>query len=168
MRRVCRRADVRQMAPETAGLVMLRTLLIAPITAAFVFTASASDLPRTKDGQPNLSGYYDIATLTPLERPRILGDAAFITRGQAEKVAADAATRRDATKLPKTATPNGVHRQKGVTDPAGLPATLGATTRSGSTTVPTPFRLTANSERHLSRLPQMAVCPRCFRQRKSA
>jgi hypothetical protein len=38
---------------------------------------------------PNLSGNYDIATLTPLERPKAFGDSLYLTARQADKIAAD-------------------------------------------------------------------------------
>ncbi len=72
---------------------MIRALLLAALTMSAC--AIADDIPRTRDGKPDLSGYYDIATLTPLERPRIFGNSATITREQAERVAARAAARRE-------------------------------------------------------------------------
>jgi hypothetical protein len=39
--------------------------------------------PRTADGQPDLEGIWTNATLTPLERPRELGDKAFFTEQEA-------------------------------------------------------------------------------------
>ena len=39
----------------------------------------AQEPPRTAWGAPNLQGVWDFRTLTPLERPRDLGDKAFLT-----------------------------------------------------------------------------------------
>lgn len=39
--------------------------------------------PRTPDGHPDLSGYWDAASLTPLERPKELGMKAFYTPQEA-------------------------------------------------------------------------------------
>ncbi len=39
------------------------------------------EIPRTADGKPDLSGYYDTATITPLERR---GDDEFLTEERAE------------------------------------------------------------------------------------
>ena len=50
-------------------------------------TANA-DIPRTADGKPDLSGTYDIATVTPLERPKEFGETLKLSREQAEKTAA--------------------------------------------------------------------------------
>jgi hypothetical protein len=36
-------------------------------------------VPRTADGQPDLQGIWANSTLTPLERPRELGDKQFFT-----------------------------------------------------------------------------------------
>ena len=44
----------------------------------------SSDIPRTPDGHPDLTGVYDVATMTPLERPAEYGDRLFLT---AEEVA---------------------------------------------------------------------------------
>ena len=40
-------------------------------------------MPRTPDGQPDLQGIWSNATLTPLERPRDLGDKQFFTEKEA-------------------------------------------------------------------------------------
>ena len=45
----------------------------------------SSDIPRTPDGHPDLTGLYDVATMTPVERPTEYGDRLFLTN---EEVAA--------------------------------------------------------------------------------
>jgi hypothetical protein len=45
------------------------------------------------DERPDFSGYYDIATMTPLSRPGYFGDKQFITREEAEEAAANKAAR---------------------------------------------------------------------------
>src|SRR4029453_3519699 len=39
--------------------------------------------PRTKDGHPDLSGMYDVATMTPLERPAEAGGRLVLTKEEA-------------------------------------------------------------------------------------
>ena len=51
--------------------------------------AGADDIPRTADGRPDLSGNYDVATLTPLQRPRMFGDNRFLSREEADRIAAE-------------------------------------------------------------------------------
>ena len=44
--------------------------------------------PRTKDGKPDLQGVYDLATVTPLERPADAAGRAVLTKEEAEAAAA--------------------------------------------------------------------------------
>ena len=59
-----------------------------------------ADIPRTADGKPDLSGNYDLATLTPLERPEEFGDNLYLSREEADK--AIAATKERLQKLEDT------------------------------------------------------------------
>ena len=54
-------------------------------TTAKSTTAKAKSwtLGHTPDGQPDLQGIWSNATLTPLERPRELGDKQFFTEAEA-------------------------------------------------------------------------------------
>ena len=49
-----------------------------------------ADIPRTADGRPDLSGTYDIATLTPLERPEAYGENLFLAPEEAQKLVDEA------------------------------------------------------------------------------
>ena len=49
------------------------------------------DIPRTPSGRPDLSGTYDIATLTPLQRARQFGDRQTLTAEEASIAASDPA-----------------------------------------------------------------------------
>jgi hypothetical protein len=59
-----------------------------------------SPLPRMSDGTPDLQGTFDIATLTPIERPAALGDRLTLTDEQARRLEAAAAARRERASLP--------------------------------------------------------------------
>jgi hypothetical protein len=48
---------------------------------------SGEGRPAHRSGRPDLSGTYDVATLTPLVRPREFGDHLFLTRERALEVA---------------------------------------------------------------------------------
>ena len=47
----------------------------------------ARAIPRRPDGRPDLSGTYDVATLTPVERPAKLGDRLTLTEKEAKEYA---------------------------------------------------------------------------------
>ncbi len=68
---------------------MIRLLLIASLllpAATSSALASEGDIPRTPSGHPDLSGTYNIATLTPMQRPREFGDNLYLTPEQAEAI----------------------------------------------------------------------------------
>ena len=48
-----------------------------------------ADILRTPSGRPDLSGTYDTATVTPLQRPREFGDRLTLTREEAAIIASD-------------------------------------------------------------------------------
>ena len=73
------------LAASAIVAVAVASILLVPV-AAFSGEAAA-DLPRTADGKPDFSGTYDIATLTPLQRPPELGDKLFLTREEAAEIA---------------------------------------------------------------------------------
>ena len=62
-------------------------------TALLVLFAGANvlaeefKLVRTSSGKPDLSGYYDAATLTPLDRPEEYGEKQWMTKAEAEAIA---------------------------------------------------------------------------------
>jgi hypothetical protein len=60
----------------SASSASAQTVSRASSTAA---TAAKWTAPRTPDGQPDLQGIWDYRTATPLERPKELGDRAFLT-----------------------------------------------------------------------------------------
>ena len=73
----------------------LRLLVAAALAlTALAAPAVAQDrMPRTASGRPDLSGTYDIATLTPTERPTHLAEQLALTDEEAAKVAESARRR---------------------------------------------------------------------------
>ena len=69
---------------------MLFSGLLAFIGLALVSSAMAQggDIPRTSSGHPDLSGTYDVSTLTPLNRPEEFGEKVFLTDDEAAGIAA--------------------------------------------------------------------------------
>jgi hypothetical protein len=57
------------------------------LSATAALAAKDEQIPRTASGRPELSGTYNAATLTPLERPAIFGDKAFLTAQEAQELA---------------------------------------------------------------------------------
>jgi hypothetical protein len=56
--------------------------------------------PRTPDGHPDLQGVYDIATLTPLERPPMFGNNLTLTPQQAKQLEKQVTDRIERAALP--------------------------------------------------------------------
>jgi hypothetical protein len=64
-------------------------------TPATATTSAKWTAPRTPDGQPDLQGVWDYRTATPLERPKELGDRAFLTDAEIARFERRAAERED-------------------------------------------------------------------------
>ncbi len=64
-------------------VALVAVALAAPIVA------EGGTVPRMPNGKPDLSGTYDIATLTPLERPAEFGENLYLTPEQAEEIEAN-------------------------------------------------------------------------------
>ena len=52
---------------------------VALLAAAPLAAAEDADIPRTASGRPDLTGTYDIATLTPLERDPKFSDNLYLS-----------------------------------------------------------------------------------------
>ena len=59
--------------------------------------AAEADIPRTPSGRPDLSGNYDIASLTPMQRDARFGDRLFLTKEEADGIAKGMAAFREST-----------------------------------------------------------------------
>jgi hypothetical protein len=70
---------------------VLAVTVVVSVSTAFA-QAPTSDIPRRPDGRPDLSGMYDIATLTPLQRPVELADKLVLTEEEAATLAAGASS----------------------------------------------------------------------------
>ena len=83
---------MRSRIPTLAVVVRLALTmtLTMPLVASTAQAQPGQDpIPRTSDGRPNLSGTYDTATLTPLQRPERFGDRLTLTDEEAATVEAD-------------------------------------------------------------------------------
>jgi hypothetical protein len=81
-------------AITAAGLMPAHVAGQAPASATKAAKPSrASSVPRTADGHPDLQGIYDLATLTPLERPA--GTAAVLSDEEAAKLEKEIARQRE-------------------------------------------------------------------------
>ncbi len=66
----------------------LSGLAIVGVVFGPAVVAQQSEIRRTASGHPDLSGTYDVSTLTPMERPVELGDKMFLTDEEAAEIAA--------------------------------------------------------------------------------
>ena len=64
--------------------VIVAAMVLALGTPALI---EAQEIPRTPSGRPDLSGTYDIATLTPLQRPQRFGNTLELSEEEAAAVA---------------------------------------------------------------------------------
>ena len=60
-------------------------LLTSSALGLLLSSIGFADIKRTASGKPDLSGFYDSGTLTPLNRPEALGDKQFLTPAEAEQ-----------------------------------------------------------------------------------
>ena len=71
------------------GWLVLVCLALVPVAAA-----QNGDIPRTPSGRPDLSGTYDVSTLTPMERPEELGEKMALSSEEAAEIAESQRQRR--------------------------------------------------------------------------
>ena len=62
----------------------IRSCLVSAL-GILISVSAFAEIKRTAAGKPDLSGFYDSGTLTPLNRPTQLGDKQFMTPTEAEE-----------------------------------------------------------------------------------
>ena len=67
--------------------------LLPILSSLAIAVLGAADIPRGPDGRPDLSGTYDVSTLTPLQRPEKYGDQLMLTDEEAATIAGNEAKR---------------------------------------------------------------------------
>ena len=68
--------------------------VLAVVLLSRAALAQAPSIPRTPDGKPDLQGFWDFRTLTPLERPASQAAKAFLTEDEARTLQQQNADRR--------------------------------------------------------------------------
>ncbi len=63
------------------------------LAAGLAGAAMAAEIPRTPEGRPDFSGTYNVATLTPLQRPEMFGDNLVLAPEEAARIAEEEAAR---------------------------------------------------------------------------
>lgn len=71
------------------SVTVLGVCALGASIASGAFAQSGTDIPRTPSGRPDLSGSYDTATVTPLQRPQAFGDRLTLTAEEAAIIASD-------------------------------------------------------------------------------
>ena len=75
----------------------LLSVLVLLISADPGFAAEGDGVPRTSGGRPDLSGNYNAATVTPLQRPERYGDNLYLSKEEAARLEANMAARIEET-----------------------------------------------------------------------
>ena len=68
-----------------AKLLLLVSILIAPLGVSFTQAADEYVVPRTEWGQPDLQGVWNFNSNTPMQRPERFGTQEFLTPEEAEQ-----------------------------------------------------------------------------------
>jgi hypothetical protein len=101
--------DHKPVATAAARIVV--STIVGGLALLCATSAASGEIPRTREGVPDLSGTYDIATITPLERPEAFGDQLILTpemaRAAERRVAAQKAARNQASDPDRGAPPAG-------------------------------------------------------------
>ena len=65
---------------------LFSTFLVLALAVVPVSAEEGAELPRTPSGRPDLTGFYDSGTLTPLNRPPQYGDKLYMTVEEAKEI----------------------------------------------------------------------------------
>ncbi|MEO2197008.1 MAG: hypothetical protein ABGY72_13065, partial [bacterium] len=65
---------------STLAVISLALVTLAPTAVA---QQGGTDIRRTANGRPDLSGTYDVGTLTPVQRPTEFGEKLALTEEEA-------------------------------------------------------------------------------------
>ena len=73
------------MKPQNP-IVLIGKVLATALLLLLTLTSGARDKPGYIGKHPDLSGTYNIATLTPLQRPKAFGNNLLLTKEQADEM----------------------------------------------------------------------------------
>ena len=76
------------------ALAVMVIVALTPVPGAGQTTSDSTPPPRASDGRPDLQGVWDFRTITPLQRPRGLGEKEVLTDEEAAELEAQAAGRK--------------------------------------------------------------------------
>ena len=76
------------MRSRILAFIGVLTIALVWVTPATLAQQRGTDIPRTSYGRPDLSGIYDTATLTPVQRPERYGNNLFLTEEEAAEIEA--------------------------------------------------------------------------------